>query len=120
MNTKIFGLALAAIAACGIAHAAAQDAASADSRLELRQFLEDAARNHPRLEGARAELDAVEARGRARSALGDRAQQPRQSAARARPGGGGRAAPAQGRAARDRFRARALQPGARAAGRGTP
>lgn len=67
MNTKIFGLALAAIAACGIAHAAAQDAASADSRLELRQFLEDAARNHPRLEGARAELDAVEARGRARS-----------------------------------------------------
>ncbi len=67
MKHNIFGLALAAFAAWGLAHAAAAETLSAEPGLDLRQFLADAARNHPRLEEARAQLDAVEARGRARS-----------------------------------------------------
>lgn len=64
MTFRLCGLALAAFAAWGLAHAAAQETAPA---AELSQFLEDAARNHPRLEEARAQLDAAEARGRANS-----------------------------------------------------
>lgn len=66
MTIRLCGLALAAIAACGLGAAAAQENA-VDSGLTIGQFLEDAARNHPRLEEARAELDAAEARGRANS-----------------------------------------------------
>ena len=66
MTIRICGLALAAIAAWGFGAAAAQENA-AEPGLTLGQFLEDAARNHPRLEEARAELDAAEARGRANS-----------------------------------------------------
>ena len=66
MTIRLCGLALAAIAACGLGAAAAQENA-VDTGLTIGQFLEDAARNHPRLEEARAELDAAEARGRANS-----------------------------------------------------
>ncbi len=66
MTIRICGLALAAFAAWGLGAAAAQENA-AESNLTLGRFLEDAARNHPRLEEARAELDAAEARGRANS-----------------------------------------------------
>lgn len=66
MNIRICGLALAAFAAWGLGAAAAQENA-AETGLTLGQFLEDAARNHPRLEEARAELGAAEARGRASS-----------------------------------------------------
>ncbi len=66
MNIRICGLSLAAFAAWGLGAAAAQDNA-AEPRLTLGQFLEDAVRNHPRLEEARAELNAAEARGRANS-----------------------------------------------------
>lgn len=64
MTFRLCGLALAALAAMAPAHAAAQETAPA---VKLAQFLEDAARNHPRLEEARAELDAAEARGRVNS-----------------------------------------------------
>lgn len=66
MTIRICGLALAAFAAWGLGNAAAQESA-AQPRPTLGQFLEDAVRNHPRLEEARAELDAAEARGRASS-----------------------------------------------------
>ena len=66
MIIRICGLALAAFAAWGLGAASAQEN-TADPGLTLGQFLEDAARNHPRLEEARAELDAAEARGRANS-----------------------------------------------------
>ena len=66
MTIRICGLALAAFAAWGLGAASAQESA-AEPGLTLGQFLEDAARNHPRLEEARAELDAAEARGRANS-----------------------------------------------------
>lgn len=66
MNIRICGLALVAFAAWGLGAAMAQENA-AETGLTLGQFLEDAARNHPRLEEARAELGAAEARGRANS-----------------------------------------------------
>lgn len=66
MTIRICGLALAAFAAWGLGAASAQESA-AEPGPTLGQFLEDAARNHPRLEEARAELDAAEARGRANS-----------------------------------------------------
>ena len=64
MTIRICGLALAAFAAWVLGVASAQESA-AEPGLTLGQFLEDTARNHPRLEEARAELDAAEARGRA-------------------------------------------------------
>ncbi|MFC2952535.1 TolC family protein [Marinicaulis aureus] len=66
MTIRICRLALAAFAAWGLGAASAQESA-AEPGPTLGQFLEDAARNHPRLEEARAELDAAEARGRANS-----------------------------------------------------
>lgn len=66
MTIRICGLALAAFAAWVLGVASAQESA-AEPGLTLGQFLEDTARNHPRLEEARAELDAAEARGRANS-----------------------------------------------------
>ncbi len=66
MTIRICWLALADFAAWGLGAASAQENA-AEPGLTLGQFLEDAARNHPRLEEARAELDAAEARGRANS-----------------------------------------------------
>ncbi len=66
MTIRICGPLLAAFAAWGLGAASAQESA-AEPGPTLGQFLEDAARNHPRLEEARAELDAAEARGRANS-----------------------------------------------------
>lgn len=67
MNTNICGLALAAFAVAFSPAAVAQSATDTPNGAELRLFLEDTARAHPRLESARAEVDAVEARARAQA-----------------------------------------------------
>lgn len=66
MNIKICGLALAMLAAAQNP-VAAQTSDAAPEGAGLRLFLEDTARTHPRLESARAEVEAVEARARAQS-----------------------------------------------------
>ncbi len=66
MNINICGLALA-ILAVAQTPTAAQSPTAAPEGAELRFFLEDTARTHPRLESARAEVEAVEARSRAQS-----------------------------------------------------